>query len=327
MIGTLKNILKKLPPFDRMVKAYDLALLVGKTHRMLLHNVRHLGLVLSNQQLIKSSGFSKNWDGCPRKVDLKSKMCLQKDLESIEFAYWLDQIGIDLNYHRKYWELAYACQAVWQNDLLTTGKRGLGFAVGMEPLPSYFAAHGVKIHATDGPDHLSGGWANTNQYAANLEALYRSHLISREAFDKNVSFEHVDMNNIPEHLQDFDFCWSLCSLEHLGSIELGLEFIVNSLKTLKSGGYAIHTTEYNVNSNTETQDFNPTVLFRRQDLERIAERLTQLGHEVIPLDFSRGELPLDNYIDLAPDEFIAPHLKLFNHNYIATSFGLIVKKK
>ena len=46
--------------------------------------------------------------------------------------------------------------------------------------------------------------------------------------------------------------WSSCSLEHLGSISHGIEFILNSLKCLKQHGVAVHTTEFNLSSNEET---------------------------------------------------------------------------
>ncbi|MEI9999689.1 MAG: hypothetical protein WDO13_11240 [Verrucomicrobiota bacterium] len=271
--------------------------------------------------------FAGRFENCPRKIALRSGLCVQADLESIEYAYWLDQLGTALHYHRKLWELAYVCQVAWQTGSLAAGKRGLGFAVGTEELPSYFAARGVKVHATDAPAHLSLGWADTNQHAATLESVFRPKLISRELFDRNVSFEPVDMNRIPDSLRDFDFCWSICALEHLGSLRHGADFVLNSLKTLRSGGYAIHTMEYNVSSNDRTLDHASTVVFRRQDLERIAEQAARLGHEVTPLDFSTGRLPLDEYVDLPPFAEHAPQLKLLIREFACTSFGLVIRKK
>ncbi len=326
-MGTLKNILKRIPLIKELIKVYDALQSASKSYPWMVHNIKQMAVELANQQQTKSARSGGKLDNCPQKIELKSKICLQEDLESIEYAYWLDQLKINFIYHRKLWELAYVCQVVWQNGLLGPDKRGLGFAVGDESLPSYFAAHNVKIHATDAPPQLSTGWVETGQYASNMEAVYKSHLVSRETFDKNVSFEAVDMNHIPEHLRDFDFCWSICSLEHLGSIQLGLDFIENSLKTLKSGGYSIHTAEYNVSSNDRTLDHGSTVLFRQQDIERIADKLTRLGHEVIPLDFSYGTLPLDLYIDFPPYSNVSPHLKLSIQEFTCTSIGFVVRKK
>ena len=67
------------------------------------------------------------------------------------------------------------------------------------------------------------------------------------------------------------------------------------------------------------------MLFRRQDFERLAERLTAQGHIVAPFDFDPGLAPLDRYIDVPPYR-VAPHLKLALEGYAATSFGLIIQK-
>ena len=140
-----------------------------------------------------------------------------------------------------------------------------------------------------------------------------------------MQFEAADMNAIPDHLRDFDFCWSACALEHLGSLEHGLTFIERSLDTLKPGGLAVHTTEFNLSSNVDTLDHNPTVIFRQRDLEALAARLTAAGHQVAPFDWRRGERPLDRYIDVPP--FTGePHLRLLLDGYAATSVGLIVRK-
>lgn len=127
-------------------------------------------------------------------------------------------------------------------------------------------------------------------------------------------------------LADYDFTWSSCCLEHLGSIQHGLDFAENSLRPLRSGGVAVHTTELNCSSDERTLDQGDTVLFRRQDIFRLADRLQAAGHHVAPLNFNLGEQPLDKYIDLPPftDD---RHLKLKIGEYDSTSFGLIIRKR
>lgn len=134
------------------------------------------------------------------------------------------------------------------------------------------------------------------------------------------------MNAIPPDLQNFDFCWSSCALEHLGSTEAGKAFVINSLNTLRSGGLAIHTTEYNLSSNEDTIASGGTVLFRRRDFEDLASSLRSNGHTVAPLNFYRGTHPLDEYIDMPPysnDEHFMTGTQKFN----STSFGLVVVKR
>lgn len=260
-------------------------------------------------------------------VFLEAEMCRQDSFSQPYFSYWTSQLGEVLRYHRKLWEFVFICQALAERGLLRDGARGLGFGVGREPLTALFASRGVDVVATDlafvGAVDL--GWTSTNQHAEGLEALRKPWLCPDAVFDAKVQFEECDMNAVPQHLQGFDFCWSACALEHLGSIEKGLAFIERSVETLAPGGWAIHTTEFNVSSNAQTVDHMETVLFRRVDLEALADRLTKQGHRVTPINWNPGHLPLDRYVDVAPYKE-QPHLKIALSGFAATSIGFIVQR-
>ena len=145
------------------------------------------------------------------------------------------------------------------------------------------------------------------------------------------------MNDIPADLTGYDFCWSLCALEHLGSIDCGLAFIENSLKTLRPGGTAVHSMEFNIDPNGPTIDNWPTVFFQRKHMEALAERLGAAGHRVAALDFHLGDKPLDHFIDVPPwgnyakghlsDWLGQPcHLKVAADGFVVSCFGVIVTK-
>jgi hypothetical protein len=181
------------------------------------------------------------------------------------------------------------------------------------------------------------GWVTTNQHTSSIEKGFHPHLVGREEFLQRVSLEYVDMNAIPPTLAGYDFCWSLCCLEHLGSIRLGLEFIENSLSTLKPGGIAVHTTEFNFLNDTETIDNWATVLFQRRHIEMLADRLREKGHTVAKLNFDIGNGPMDRFIDLPPYDHDltgagarwasgSQHLKLMLDGFASTCIGLIVTK-
>ena len=51
------------------------------------------------------------------------------------------------------------------------------------------------------------------------------------------------MNAVPDDLGRFDLVWSSCALEHLGTPQAGLDFIMRTLDLLEPGGLAVHTTE------------------------------------------------------------------------------------
>ena len=140
--------------------------------------------------------------------------------------------------HRKWWEWEFIYNRLSKAGVLRPGMRGLGFGVGFEKLPSFFASFGANITATDAPGGIN--WSDSSNASDYLDKLFSSELIDRESFDNLVYFEYCDMNDIPEHLTNYDFCWSSCAFEHLGSLQHGLDFVINSIeRTLKVGGTSL----------------------------------------------------------------------------------------
>jgi hypothetical protein len=258
---------------------------------------------------------------------LRSSTCKQADFHSRAYHDWCAEINVSPRFHRKQWEFYYIGRALTERGLLTLGKRGLGFGVGKEPLAAVFARAGCELLLTDMAldEAKEQGWATTNQHATNVGDLNIRNLCPQEKFLAQVRFETADMNHIPDDFRDFDFCWSSCALEHLGSIDLGLSFITRSLDCLKPGGIAVHTTEFNVCSNDATLDNASTVLFRRRDLDRLQSQLAAAGHTMEPLVFDFGNEPLDAYIDMPPYK-TNKHLKLALAEWVTTSVGIIVRK-
>lgn len=255
------------------------------------------------------------------------QLCTADQLQSAEYHALC--VTLRMNpalQHRKLWEYAYIYAALQTAGSLAPGARGVGFGTGREPLPCAFAARGVQVTATDAPAGLPGTaeWAGTEQWTQGLDDLFIEGMLPEADFRARVTYRAADMNAIPADLRGYDFCWSACCLEHLGSIRHGLDFIHNSLDTLRPGGVAVHTTEFNLSSNERTMETRELSLFRKRDLELLAHELVQAGHDVAPLNFWPGATPVDEHIDLPP--FGNPHLKLELMGYVTTSMGLIVRK-
>lgn len=256
-----------------------------------------------------------------------SRLCTQSALQSEAYQRICKQLKESTTrVHRKIWEFCFVADVLQSLGLVSPGHRGLGFAVGKEPMPAWFASHGCEIVASDmDPDAaVDAGWTETNQHAAQLTDLNDRAICEPDAFAERVRFHVVDMNHIPDDLRDFDFTWSCCAFEHLGSIEQGIQFIENQLKTLKPGGIAVHTTEYNLTSNGKTLDRGGTVLFRKRDFQALAKRLRKAGHQ-IELDYNAGDMPADRYVDVPPYTSDT-HLKLQIEQWVCTSIGLVIKK-
>lgn len=256
-----------------------------------------------------------------------SKTCTQDQVESPWFAAWCEALGEPPQAHRKLWEWAYLIRVLDELDQLRPGRRGLGFGVGRESMVAFIAGRGCDVVATDlAPDAAEALlWTNADQHASGiLEDLARPELCDPDAFAERVSWRPVDMRSVPADLRGFDFCWSACAFEHLGTIDAGLRFVEDSVATLRPGGIAVHTTELNLDSDTETIESGPTVLFRRRDLQDLAARLEAAGHEVATLHLVQGSGALDTYVDVPP-YVPEPHIRLLYRNVVTTSVALVIR--
>ena len=271
----------------------------------------------------------------PEGTGLVSQLCRHATLDSDAFRGWSERLREPWRAHRKLWELAFICQALDERGMLQSGRKGLGFAVGAEKLPSFFAARGCRITATDLPsdDERNRPWAETGQWVGSLEALNASGLCPENTFRENVAYRPVDMNHIPADLGGYDFTWSTCSFEHCGDLELGLRFLERQMDCLRPGGVAVHTTEFNLSSNDATLADGPCVIYRLKDIESVCQRLVDAGHSVEPIDLDPGSDPLDQVIDVPPYHQWATdpparikHLRLSLAGHASTSIALIIRK-
>jgi len=259
-----------------------------------------------------------------------SQLCTAEQMLSLDYERWCDAMHSPARFSRKQWEFVFILQALEKSGMLAKGKRGLGFGCGREPLAGLFALRGCQVLATDLDPAAAHdqGWVATMQHAASHEALYEcaSEFLSREDFDARVTFQNADMNCIPvEFDEQFDFVWSACAFEHLGSLRHGMEFVKNSLRCLKPGGVAIHTTEFNLSSDDQTFESPGCSLFRARDIKQLLAEINEQGYEAAPLNLNSGKLAVDRHIDLPPYGF-SPHIKLMLEGYVVTSIGLIIRK-
>ena len=256
-----------------------------------------------------------------------SQLCTASQFDEPEFRTWCSALDLTPDKHRKVWEFCYVAAVMWAAGVLEPGNRALGFGCGTEPVPALLARLGLDVLATDAPQGIVAGQAGdpAHQHTGGLLNLEKPTILDRATFLERVTFRPVDMNAIPADLGGFDVCWSSGASGHLGSIQHGLDFFENSLAALKPGGLAVHTTEFNLQSNDDTHEDTAVSLFRKRDIEALLGRLADAGHEVWPLNLHPGTTPMDEFIDLPP--YSLPHLKLRAARYVLTSIGLVVRKR
>lgn len=258
-----------------------------------------------------------------------SRLCTQSELQTERFQKWAMVLREPhMNLHRKLWEWCFITDVLHSQGLLRHDKTGLGFAVGREPLVAFFASLGVSVLASDLDVEraASAGWVGSNEHAASLEILNERNICPPDLFSEKVRFREVDMNNFDSsELGMYDFVWSSCAFEHLGSLEHGMKFVENAMQCLKPGGLAVHTTEFNVSSNDFTQSEGGTVIYRRRDIDELISRLRAKGHKV-RIKYHFGNQPADYNIDIPPYTHDV-HLKLHLMGHTTTSIGLVIRKK
>jgi 2-polyprenyl-3-methyl-5-hydroxy-6-metoxy-1,4-benzoquinol methylase len=231
--------------------------------------------------------------------------------------------------HRKLWEFCYILHAAEQHGRLEPGLSAVGFGVGQEPIPAALARFGLSVLATDleaGVDE-SAAWAATGQHLSQASALSRPDVISDALLQERVRVRPVDMTDVPDDLGRFDFLWSACALEHLGSPDAGIEFVVRTLDLLEPGGVAVHTTELELIPREETADYGRLAVYRVADLDRLAERVRGMGFEMATNWYVSMDSPADRWVSLPPYPHDDPaHLKLLIGDSVSTSVGLLIRQ-
>jgi len=268
---------------------------------------------------------------------LTSMVCRYEHFHEEWYVRWaermqLEPAGQDLhhperNISRKAWEWCAIAEALRERDMLHDGRAGLGFAVGRELLPSIFASFGANILGTDlGTDEA--GWTSTNEHARSAEHLHHPNLVDRPTFERHVRFQFADMNDLDGFADEgFDFIWSSCSFEHLGSLEAGFRFVTEAMRLVKAGGVAVHTTEFNVSSNTETLDSGGSVIYRKQDIEHLDYLFRGKNSALEQVDYFAGTHRHDIDYDFPPYfTHGRKHVKLLLSSFISTSILLIIRK-
>lgn len=263
-----------------------------------------------------------------------SQLVSGEQIRHPEFERWRVRLGMRRGLNRKLWEYVYIARALEVYVGFASRPKLLGFGVGKERLPAALAAAGCEIVATDfaesseavNPDWSARGLSDLldPRDADWDEELRRVPLCDAEIFRSSVRFLPVDMNNIPADLRGFDGLWSCGSLEHIGGLRAGADFILKSLDCLRPGGIAVHTTEYNLSSDAHTYEDQHLCFYRRRDILALIAELKRAGHQV-ELTLDREATPENLDVDRPPFNYDFT-MNAQHALYVITSIGLIIRK-
>lgn len=232
------------------------------------------------------------------------------------------------NRSRKAWELSWIADHVCSRLLSPidfeaplAGRVGLGIAVGREALCGVFASLGAKLVLTDIlPDEkIKEHWLDTGQHSGgDLE-----NIPGLKPYLDQVEFQYYDMKDpIPDKwLGSFDFVWSANSVDHIGSIEEAIDFIVKSSAVLNPGGVMAHTTEYAIDGPEEASIDGDNSFMRLRDIQECLARMKGSGLEVPFHDAPDWSL-VDEVIDEEPYH-PDMHIKIRSGHCVVTCVGFV----
>jgi hypothetical protein len=249
----------------------------------------------------------------PSSPNLQSEIVSERRFLEPEFFYWMYLLKENPKLHSKQFQF-YAIM-----DRAFSIKKGsgsqsitaIGFGVGKEPIPSALVSLGYKVVATDYFEgNIAKEWRSTGQQLEKLLDLNQRKIVSNETFLDCCTLLNIDMNSIPSSLHEsFDFVWSSCALGHIGSYKKGLDFVLNSLKLLKPGGWAVHTTEIDKSNSTERFESPNLNFYKLSDLEEALDNAERLGFTPLRIKEKSWDGISEKYIMSEPWED-KPHIRI-----------------
>lgn len=240
-----------------------------------------------------------------------------QDFQSEWYKKWKANLDLPDGFVRKWWEIAYVMETLDSHGVIKKGCRGVGFGVGSESLTSQIADLGPKLTATD----LCGqDWSHINSGFGGLSSHQR---IETRVVDMN--WIDGESGKATVENESYDFSYSICSMDHCGTVWWTKRFLLNQMNCLRVGGIATHTGEYTISLGLPR--VGGTVWLDWADILDICNMLLQLGHEPAPIDWNIGNSVEDHQVDPHPHSG-AIHLKPEVENgRWGTCVGFAVRKK
>lgn len=243
-----------------------------------------------------------------------TRMTTRRDFDSEWFLRWKPILSFSDRVHRKSWEMAIVAETLQSHGVLVPGRKGVGFGVGSESLTKVFADLGPDVLATD---LLPDSWKDTHKgfWIGGEHPRITNRIVDMNWIDGASGKDVVECNA-------FDFSWSVCSMDHCGTVWWTKRFLLNQMNALKPGAIGVHTAEYTINVGMPR--VGTTVWLDRNDVIDVMNLLAQLGHELAPIDWFIGDTFDDHGIDCSPYE--GTHIKAEAHGRWGTCICFAVRK-
>lgn len=250
------------------------------------------------------------------------------------FERWRITLGYNKGeYKRKIWELCWAME-ILSNVGHTgggnfSGKSGISFGCGLERIGPHLAGLGANMLFTDVAVNktIEEHWLKTGQHCGGDLSKMEVSASTAGDWAERSEFQYYNMlDPIPkEWIGAFDFCYSMNSVDHIGSICQAQEFIIRSMKVLRPGGVAVYTSELALDGPEDAMCFGYTSFFRMRDIRHLVYALNWAGNKTLNLnyghDWSKETIDREPFSDPR-----ANHILISIAGCLVTSFGIVAIK-
>lgn len=245
----------------------------------------------------------------------------------------LNELREPVRLHRKQWEFAMIFLALQKLGLLSDDKTGLSVGGGNERVLYSVARNVKKLFVTDlYSDETVWDCARTGD----PDDFIKAHK-PFEVDDSKIKALRMDMRNLDFEDNTFDFCYSSCAIEHIGTCEDFIQHFNEVNRCLKEGGYYVFTTEFHFGNETIENPNN--YIFSPEYLEKmiLESDLSLVGEPDATLTPNRINFPYpvniksfareeeNNLTAKLIDNF--PHIILLKGRYPFTSILFITQKQ
>jgi SAM-dependent methyltransferase len=231
-----------------------------------------------------------------------------------ELVETMTRMGEGAYVHRKAWEYGVCVQGLTQLGALTPDARGLAVAAGSERPVFYLTNFVSEIVATDLYDNPF--------HEGNPEMLTNPAKFAPCDWEPSkLKVLQMDACELRFDDEEFDFCFSLSSIEHFGPREKTIKAISEMRRVLKPGGIACIITELILNKTTHAEYFSPA------EFENII--LKAPGFELIggEPDLTISESLVKHPININVDNLqVSPHIVLTDGRVVWTSLSVFLRK-
>lgn len=193
-----------------------------------------------------------------------SKVCDAADWFDSDFQHIIKhELREPARFHRKQWEFAKIFQALQKHGLLQEDKIGLSVGGGNERILYSIANHVKKLIVTDlYSTETMWDCAKTDDPDTFIKMNKPF-----EVDDSRITAIPMDMRKLYFGDNTFDFCYSSCAIEHIGTFDDFVQHFNEVNRCLKEGGYYIFTTEFHFGE--ETIESPNNYIFSPEYLEKI----------------------------------------------------------